>query len=197
MSTRLSKYISVTLLPAAVLTTACGDTNSVSPTAPIAVTSALVTADPMTVTPEFLPLSFCPEGPPFSVRLQITIGSGGDIVVVRRVRFDFTDRFGDSATPVVTRTSTRLPESNLPSVPVPVPLPTSSPVNIPTSSPIPIPDSLPFQDTRVLPGDSSTVPTVLHFGCGVDPNGTLIVSVDTTDSRGASGTSQVRVRVGR
>jgi hypothetical protein len=195
MYTRLSVHIPVLLL-SAVLVSACGDTDPVSPT-PITATSALVTAEPMTAAPEFLPLSFCPNGPPFAIRLLITIGSGGDIVVVRRVRFDFTDRFGDTAVPVVARTSTGRPESTLPPVPVPVPLPTSSPVNIPSSAPIPIPDSLPFQDTRVVPGDSSTVPTVLHFGCGVDPNGTLIVSVDTTDSRGASGTSQVRVRVGR
>ena len=196
MSTRVATSMTLLLLPAIVFVTACGDTNPAGPTTPTAVTSALITAEPMTATPEFLPLSFCAKGPPFSIRLLVTIGSGGDIVIVRRMRFDFTDRFGDSAAPVVTRTSTGRSDSTLPSVPVPVPLPTSSPVNIPTSSPIPIPNSLPFQDTRFLPGDSQTVPTVLQFGCGVEPNGTLIISVDTAGVRGTSGTSHVSVRIG-
>jgi hypothetical protein len=195
MSTRFSKHMTVLLLPAAVLVTACGETNHASPTTPAAVsTSALITAEPLTATPEFLPLAFCPAGPPFAIRLLITIGSGGDIVIVRRLRFHFRDRFGDVAVPLVTETRTAL-SGSIPTQ-MPIPLPTSPPIAIPSASPIPIPGSLPFEDARIQAGGSRTVPTFLQFGCGVPADGTLVVSVDTAGVRGTSGTSHVSVRIG-
>ena len=62
--------------------------------------------------------------------------------------------------------------------------------------PIPIPGSLPAEELVIHAGVSHTMPVSLGFGCGVPADGTIIVSVDTTDMRGRASTSQVRVRVG-
>jgi hypothetical protein len=195
MYTRSPTYITVLLVPAIVVIAACGNHDSASPTAPGAVTSALVVAaEPMTATPEFTSISFCPAAPSFGVRLLITISGNGDIVILQRLRFAFTDRFGGFAVPVVTQTSTAL-SGGIPTS-MPVPLPTSPSIPIPGASPIPIPGSLPVEELRIQAGVSGTLPVLLNFGCGVPADGTLVVSVDTTDMRGRSSTSQVRVRVG-
>lgn len=187
MYTRSPKCITVLLVPAIVVIAACGNHDSASPTAPAAVTSeASVIAEPMTATPEFSSISFCPAAPSFGVRLLITISGNGDIVIVQRLRFAFADRFGGFAVPVVTQT----PRSTSGSIP------TSVPVPLPTSSPIPIPGSLPASELVIHAGVSHTMPVSLGFGCGVPADGIIIVSVDTTDRRGRASTSQVRVRVG-
>jgi len=194
MYPRSPKYILVLLVPVFALIAACGNDNSVSPTTPAPVTSALVTTEPMTATPEFSRISFCPAAPSFGVRLLITISGNGEIVIVERLRFAFTDRLGGFAVPVVTQTSAAL-SGGIPTS-MPVPLPTSPSVPIPSASPIPIPGSLPVEELRIHAGVSGTLPVLLNFGCGVPADGTLVVSVDTTDRRGRSSTSQVRVRVG-
>ncbi len=194
MYTRSPKYILVLLFPAIALIAACGNHDSVSPTSPAPVTSALITAEPMTARPEFLPISFCPAAPSFGVRLLITISGNGEIVIVQRLRFAFTDRLGGFAVPTVTQTSTAL-SGGIPTS-MPVPLPTSPSIPIPSASPIPIPGSLPVEELRIHAGVSGTLPVLLNFGCGVPADGTLVVSVDTTYRRGRSSTSQVRVRVG-
>lgn len=186
MYTRSPKYITVLLVPAIVVIAACGNHDSASPTAPAAVTSALVIAEPMTATPDFSSISFCPAAPSFGVRLLITISGNGDIVIVQRLRFAFADRFGGFAVPVVTQT----PRSTSGAIP------NSMPVPLPTSMPIPIPGSLPAEELVIHAGVSHTMPVSLRFGCGVPADGTIIVSVDTTDMRGRASTSQVRVRVG-
>ena len=187
MYTRSPKYIAILIVPAIVVITACGNHDPASPTAPAAVTSALVIAEPMTATPEFSSsISFCPAAPSFGVRLLITISGNGDIVIVQRLRFAFADRFGGFAVPVVTQT----PRSTSGAIP------NSMPVPLPTSMPIPIPGSLPAEELVIHAGVSHTMPVSLGFGCGVPADGTIVVSVDTTDMRGRASTSQVRVRVG-
>jgi hypothetical protein len=199
MDRRFSQYLPLLLIPAIAVIAACDDAEPVSPTAPVAVESALITAEPVTATPEFLTGSFCPAGPPFGLRLVITVGGALDIVV-RQLRFDFTDRFGGMAVPLVTPIPAAPSRSIPTSMPVPIPgstaIPSSPVIPIPGSSPIPIPGSSPIENVRIPSGFPTTLPLFLEFGCGVPAAGTLVISVDTTDARGTSGTSRVRVRVG-
>jgi hypothetical protein len=191
---RLSHYVPLLLVPATAVIVACGDSNPASPTAPAAVEAALVTVEPQTATPEFLPISFCPAGRPFGVRLVITIG-GRASVTVRRLHFDFTDRSGRVTAPLLIPTAGSIPSS----MPVPIPGPTtipSSSIPIPSSSPVPIPRSSPIENVTIAAGVPRTLPLFLEFDCDVPAAGTLAVRVDTTDARGTFETSQVLVRVG-
>ena len=122
MYMRSPKYIAILIVPAIAVIAACGNQAPASPTAPAAIKSALLTADPMTVKPESLPLSFCPAGPPFGFRLVLTVGNGRDSFLLRRLLFNFTDLRGGFSVPAVTPIST----SRIGSIPdsMPIPLPT-------------------------------------------------------------------------
>jgi hypothetical protein len=194
MYMRSPKYIAILIVPAIAAIAACGNQAPASPTAPAAIESALLRADPMTVKPEFLPISFCPAGPPFGFRLVITVGSGRDSFFLRRLLFNFTDHLGGFSVPAVTP----LPTARIGSIPdsMPVPIPTSPSIPLPSSSPIPIPGSLSLEDARIAAGASRTQAVFVQFGCGVPAGGTLVVIVDGTDSRGGAVTSRIRVRVG-
>ena len=194
MYMRSPEYISILIVPAIAVITACGNQAPASPTAPVAIESALLTADPMTVKPEFLPLSFCPAGPPFGFRLVITVGNGRDSFLLRRLLFNFTDLRGGFSVPTVTPIAT----SRIGSIPdsMPVPLPTSPSIPFPSSSPIPIPGSLTLEDPRIAAGASQTQAVFVQLGCGVPPGGTLVVIVDGTDSSGGAVKGSIRVRVG-
>jgi len=189
MPTRFSQRIPVLLsIPAVVLIAGCSERAPASPTAPAVVESALITAEPMTAAPEFLPISVCRPEPSFGVRLIITIGGGREFFV-RRLRFSFRDRLGAVSVPFATAIATSRFNS--------VPIPTSAPIPFPTSAPIPIAGALTIDHQRITAGTSRTQGVFLQFGCGVPPSGTLIISVDTTDARGDSATSLVHVRVGK
>jgi hypothetical protein len=194
MYTRSPRYIALLIVPALAVAAACGNHAPASPTAPAAIESALITAEPMTAKPEFLPLSFCPAGPPFGFRLVLTVGSGRNSFFLRRLLFNFTDRFGGFSVPTVTP----IPTTRIGSIPdsTPIPFPTSPSIPLPTSSAIPIPGSLSLEDGRIAAGVSRTQAVFVQFGCGVAPGGTLVVIVDGTDSNGAAVKSSIRVRVG-
>jgi hypothetical protein len=206
MSTRSPKYVLVLLFPVIVVLAGCGDSDPAGPAVPSLVQSTLITAEPATATPEFLPLSFCPDRPPFGLRVSVTVGGGLEIVV-RRLRVDLRDRFGGIAVPQVIPIPATL--GSIPNA-MPMPLPESTPIPsspsipmpgspaIPTSgsSPVSVPGFSPFEDVRIPAGRSRTVPLFLEFPCGVVPAGTLVVSVETTDAHGRAGTSAIRVPVG-
>lgn len=191
MHTRFLKYVWILAFPAFAVLTAC-DERHAGPTSPDALQSALVTAEPLRVTPEFVTGTHCFSRPPFGVRLVVTVGSGLDFVA-QRLRFDFTDNFGRSAIPLVTLLSTQQTGSNQIPTSMPIPIPES--VSIPGAFPIPIPGSSSADGMSIPGGASRRLPFFLEFGCGVPAAGTLDVSLDGT-MRGTSGTSHVRVRVG-
>ena len=86
---------------------------------------------------------------------------------------------------------TSIPSSSVSLPSPPVPLPSSPPVPLPSSPPVPIPSSFPIPipgSMSLSAGVSRTLPFFLTFGCGVPPVGTLVVSIDTGDSRGTVGT---------
>jgi hypothetical protein len=197
MRTVFSKYVPIFLFTAIGVIAGCDDRDG-HPTAPTVFGSsaAFVTAEPSTATPELVADRLCPGGSTFGVRIIITIGAGSDIIA-SRLRFDFTDRDGRRAVPLLFSTLTTSTGSTSNSVLTPIPIPTQGSIPIPGSSSIPIPSqsSIPVDGVQIPAGGSRTVPIFLQFGCGVARAGTLVVSVDTADMRGMSFTSNARVRV--
>jgi hypothetical protein len=154
-----------------------------NPGAPGSVTSALLSAEPATVIPEFLSSPFCGTHPPFRGRVNVTVRSE-HARFLRSIRFKFHDRFGAQAFP------TAIP------IPTAATIPSSTPVPIPTSSPIPIPGHGLFGGALLLFGNSPTQSFWLQFECGSVAVGTLVVEVETTDRFDSTSVSQVRVRIG-
>jgi len=198
MHAGFSKYVPLLLFPAIGVFASCGDRDHANPTAPTVLTSASVTAEPSTATPELVPNRLCPGGSTFGVRIIITIGAGSDIVA-SGLRFEFTDRAGHRTIPLAIATATAPTESTSTSTSTftPIPIPTQSSIPIPGSSPVTIPSSssIPVDGVQIPAGATRTVPIFLQLGCGVMAPGTLVVFVDTTDMRGTSFTPQARVRV--
>jgi hypothetical protein len=192
MDARFPKYVPFVLVSVVVGVAACGQSNATSPTtptAPDAVVTASLTAEPSTVTPEFLPITFCPAQPAFRTRIVVIV-SGGSDVILWRLRFGFTDRFGVNTLPIGTSSLT----TSFPSIPNSMPVPIPGVMNIPHSTPIPIPGS-PSIDGVLLTGGFHRVPMSLEFGCGVRPGGTLNITADVSDRRGRQGTSEVSVKI--
>ena len=110
-------------------------------------------------------------------------------MILRGLRFSFVDRFGATTLPQV--------------VPVPSPLeiPTTTPVTLPGIaalpglSPITMPGSTPITGLIFAGGTSNVLHYFVHFGCGVVPDGVLIISADAGDRSGRFSTSELRVRV--
>jgi hypothetical protein len=198
MHTGFSKYVPILLFPAIGVLAGCRDREDGHPTAPtvFGTSAALLTAEPPMATPELVPDRLCPGGSTFGVRIIITIGAGSDIIA-RRLRFDFTDRDGRHAVPLLFSTLTTSTGSTGSSAFTPIPIPTQGSIPIPGLSSIPIPSSsaIPGEGVQIPAGGSRTVPIFLQFGCGVAAAGTLVVSVDTTDIRGMPFTTNARVRV--
>lgn len=169
--------------------TAC-NRGSIGPTSPGPSTTVKtsLTAEPVAARPEFLSNPTCPTHPSFGIRITVIVG--GNDLIVRGIRFAFTDRFGSRALPDVFPTpagSTSIPSSS------PIPIPGSA--ALPGSSPIPIPGSSPINGVLVSDGTRLALPFFLRFGCDVVPEGTIIIIVDTADRTGRPGTSEVRVAV--
>ncbi|HJR57857.1 MAG TPA: hypothetical protein VJ813_00595 [Vicinamibacterales bacterium] len=192
MYARCPRYVPVLLFLVCTATAACDrlDITATSP-APADGVKASLTAEPASVRPEFLPSLSCPTRPAFGIRILIIV-SGGD-VILRAIRFGFTDRLGDLAFPQVLPTpSLSSPSTSFPSS-SPIPIPGAAP--LPGSSVIPIPGALPIEG--LLVSGSRSLPFVLTFGCGLVPEGTITITADTANRNGNSGTSQLMVPVRR
>jgi hypothetical protein len=190
MFERSPKYVLVPLTLLLAASIAC-DRTTASPTTPAPGAGALklsFTAEPLVVRPEFLPGSSCTSRPSFGVRITVVLGSGED-VILRGLRFSFTDRFGERALPDVFPT----PEGSfIPSSP-PVPFPGVA--SLPTRGPIPIPGSPPIDGVLVSALTSRELPFFLRFGCGVFPDGTLLIDGDLNDRNGRPDRAEMRVVV--
>ena len=146
----------------------------------------------MTVKPEFPPLSFCLAGPPFGFRLVITVGSGRDSFLLRRLLFNFTDLNGGFSVLTVTPISTRNRIDTRFHAGPPSDLAVDSNAELVADPHSRFHDA---DDPRIAAGASRTQSAFVQFGCGVPPGGTLVVIVDGTD-RAAGCQGSVRVRVG-
>ena len=163
------------------LTGACersdsGATLQVGMTGPSAVQADVLSVEPSVLAPEFLASSFCPALPPFRTRFNLVFRTERDLLL-RQLRFEFLDRASRRVLPAAT------------------PIPSSTPRSIPASPPIPIPGTLPFHGVT-LSGGVSALGLLLEFGCGITPEGTLFIDVETADDDGAPAVSHVMVRVG-
>ena len=189
------KYVLVVLVSAFLGTAGCSDSEPAGATAPSPVAAATVTAEPMTIRPEFLPSSSCGNRPAFRGGLSIIVGAT-DELILRGLQFHFVDRFGGRTSPLVSPTSafagvtTSIPTSG------PVPIPSPGFVSIPGSSPITIPGASPVHGVLLSANTFRTLPFAFEFGCGVHADGTLLINVETSDRKGRRGTSEVRVSIG-
>lgn len=184
MYLRLQNYVLLLLIAVFVISTACSnDNDDAMLTAPSAsVVATTVTAEPATLNPEFAVRPMCVGGPSFGLRLVITVGSGRD-VIVRRLRISLLDRRGTPATPI---SISPLSASVAGALPSSVPVVTPGALTMPSSSPIAVPS-----------GGATSFPLFLEFGCGVPPEGTLVATVEMTNDKGESETSEMSIRVGR
>jgi hypothetical protein len=182
MSIRLLRYgLPLLFLPAI----ACDRANVVATTAPTSVTATLSNSsfafEPSSLRPELVPDSACVRQSRFGTRIIIVIRNG-ETVVLRGLRFRFTDRFGITALPRVTS--------------IPGAMPLTAPISTFPTTPIPIPGIAPMPMTSPIPmpGTTQTFPFFLGFDCGVSPEGMLTVLIDAADRNGVM-TEELRARV--
>lgn len=188
MSVRLPTYAAISLVLVFLTSPACSP-NSITPTSPNTTTNLKsLSAEPEMVRPEFVSNPSCLTHQAFGVRLIVIIG--GEDLIVRGIRFGFTDRFGNRSLPDVFSTtagSTSIPSSG------PVPFPGAA--VLPNVSAIPIPGSSPITGMLVPDAQRLSLPFFLRFGCDVFPEGTIVITLDTADTVGRPGTREVNVAV--
>ena len=155
-----------------------------------------ITVQPATLRPEVLPGSCVPLATPFGTRLVVNVNAGSD-VILRSLRFRFTDRLGVTALPRVTpipgTSPMTVPTSSIPPF-SPIPVPGGAPLT--TTGPIPIPGSSSVNGLMVPGGSVRSLPFFLAFDCGVSNTGTLFIVFDTADMHGGLLSSQLSARVG-
>lgn len=199
MTRRLPTYGVPLLFVLLVATTAC-DRLNLSVTAPGSLEMNPVQSSlgvrPENVHPVFLPAGSCVGSRPFTARVSFVFGGDQD-VILRGLRFSFVDRFGVTTLPHV------MPiPSHLAALPQASSIPTTSPVTLPGIaalpgvSPITLPSSAPVTGVLFSGGTSHVLPYDVQFGCGVFPEGFLIITADAGDRSGRFSTSELRVRIG-
>jgi len=173
------------LVSLALATAAACSSNSSSATGPTTLSAESgartnLTAEPVTLRPEFLPNVPCSSSPAFGTRVIVVV-SGGPGVSVRSLRFRFTDLFGVRA---------------LPQVRV---IPGSSPMTMPAGMipplmGIPIPGlAPPPASTMLQAANAQRFPFFLSFGCGLSTTGIVAISTDTMDRMGRPQTLEISV----
>ena len=186
MSVRLPTYAAILLVLVFLASPACSR-SAVTPTSPNTTTNLKsVSVEPESVRPEFISGSSCSTRPPFGVRFTVIVG--GEDLIIRGIRFGFTDRFGNRLVPDVIPTiegSSSIPSSS--------PIPFPGPATLPNASPIPIPGASPITGVLVTDTRRLSLPFFLRFGCDVFPEGTIVVIVDTADTVGRFGARELNV----
>jgi hypothetical protein len=146
------------------------------------------TAEPLVVRPEFLPDSLCTRRSAFGVRINVIVAPGEDLIL-RGLRFAFVDRFGDRALPDVFPT----PQGSFIPASLPVPFPGVAP--LPSRAPIPIPGSPPIEGLLVSARTARDLAFFLRFGCGVFPEGIILIEGELNDRNGRPENAELRVTV--
>ena len=173
MREHVLRYAPVLLLLVITATGGCSRAGA-SPTSPSSSSfQTSITAEPLSARPEFLPSGSCTGRPPFGVRVFINLR--GRDVVLRGLSFQFIDLVGHRTLPEV----------------IALPSPTTAASSLPASSPVAIPG---IAALPPLP-QPSTVPLFARFGCGVIPEGTLIITGDVRNHDGREERQEMKVRV--
>jgi len=187
MHARLSALALAIVVVLSVGASGCDDNNGGAAharlTGPSPFQSRLVSVQPATLRPEFLSDRSCLGLRPFRTRFNLFVQADRDFSM-RGLGFEFRDRAGGRALPLPIPTTVTGPT-----------IPNAVPVALPSSAPIPIPGTLPFNGVMFSSGIHS-LGLVLNFDCGVPAEGTLSISVNTTDQDGARDVSHVTVPVG-
>ena len=176
-----------------VATTAC-DRSDASATAPgtsleMSAVGSSLGVEPRSVHPAFLPAGSCVSNRPFGAHVSVVFRGDHD-VILRGLRFSFIDRLGVSTLPQVIPTPT---QGSIVPTTTPVTLPGIA--ALPGLAPIPMPGSSPITGVVFAGGTSRVLPFFVQFGCGVFPEGTLIIHADAGDRTGRFSTSELRVRI--
>jgi hypothetical protein len=152
-------------------------------------------------TPEFVPNASCRTVPAFRTSLVVIVGGNRDLIL-RNLRFSFTDRHGGNTLPfVIAGVVTTSVLTSVPN-PMPVPMPNSSPITIPGTMPIPgsspvaIPGAPAVDGVVLNAGTSRRLPLVLEFGCGVPASGSLTVIAEMMERDGTPRNQRTTLRLG-
>lgn len=155
-----------------------------------------ISIEPTTLRPETLPGSCVPRATPFGTRLIVSVNGDSD-VILRSLRFRFTDRLGVSAFPRVMAipggSPMTMPATSIPPF-SPIPVPGGAPLTM--TGPIPIPGSSTVNGLMIPGGSARALPFFLAFDCGVVNQGTLFILFDTADLSGGLHSSELTARVG-
>jgi hypothetical protein len=150
------------------------DRVAISSTSPGAVgVPAALSAEPLSVRPEFLPSPQCFDRPAFGLRVFISLR--GRDVTLRGLRFRFIDLIGTQTLPDVIR----------------MPTPTSNASSLPSASPVIMPGIAALPPLPI----SSPIPFFARFGCGVLPKGTLVIVGEMSQTNGAMQLVEMKVGV--
>ena len=155
-----------------VFAASCSDNDDArrSPTQASGLSTSAVTVEatsPMT-TAQPVRNPFCPNLPPFTVPVGVTVKLRGSTIVITSISSVFTDSTGRQS-----------PQTML----------TQPAVTLPAPGPTPV---------FCTPTSALVVRTFafnVGVGCETDHRGTMLVSVQTTDDQGRQRTDQVRVAV--
>lgn len=163
----LKQTLTVVFLAAAMLTTACSDTDTrvtaTGPSALLIADSQFASISPSTLTAQLIGRSACPELQPLRVTANLVVQSDDEVTLfLNEVRMRFTDRTG-------------LPG---PQVTLPAPMLTSQ-----------------FGTALVQARSSRKFPLDFSFGCSTDRTGTLTVGVRARDGRGRDRSTEILVSV--
>ena len=181
-----------------VATTAC-DRGNPSVTAPetaldLSAVHSSLGAEPRSVRPAILPAGSCVDSRPFGAHVSVVF-SGHHDVILRGLRFSFVDRVGVSTLPQVIPIPGPLPSEQGSTIPTTTPVTLPGIAALPGLSPIPMPGSSPITGLVFAGGSPHVLPFLVQFGCGVFPEGILIITADAGDRSGRFSKSEMRVRV--
>ena len=155
MPQHIIKYAPVLLSLTLVAAAGCARSSD-TPTAPASPGfETALTAEPLSARPEFLP-GVCAGRPAFGVRVFISL-RGRDLAL-SGLRFQFIDVVGTRTLPEVIR----------------LPSPSSAAASLPSASPLTVPGIAALPPLPV----TGVMPFFARFGCGVVPEGTLVISGD-------------------
>ena len=189
MGANFRLYVLVVLLSAAAASSACSRADSAALTEPATAQSISVKLEPNAIVPALDDTPGCSTRSPFDLKFVVHL-DGPPHVSFHRVRFRFEDRSGRIEVPTISMgpglTSTVFPNVG------PIPFPSGS--SLPTSTSIPMPQSTPLMATVSSFGSARQLPLRLHFNCGVDASGVLVVIADF-DDHGRSRSHERRVDV--
>jgi hypothetical protein len=152
-------------------------------------------AEPAAVMPEFVASPGCSSHPAFIARVSVVVGGPQD-VIVRSLRFGFTDRFGAGTLPDIVPIPSLQSPAPAPSLPAASAIPIPGVASLPGATAIPIPGASPINGVLVPNGTSRSLPFLLRFDCGGAGDGVLVITGDAADRNGRFSSFNVRVRVG-